>query len=329
MSQTFLTRRQLGHRAMAAGLATLGLPALSQEGWPRMPIRIIYPYQGGGAGDAVFRLLEPALQQRFKQPFVIETKPGAAGNIGTAEAVRAAPDGHTFLLAPTGNYSVNPYLFKLGFDPLTQLDPVVAIADAPLMAVVGPSVKARSLKELSQQVRASGGRFNFGSPGAGSPSHLAGSSFSLMHGGGIEHISFKGTGPMVQAMLSGDVELAFPTLSPVRGQLQAGRLRALAVLSKERLPELPDLPTSAEAGYPDLVFGNWWVLSAPKGTDPAVISRVSAAIREQLAEPTIKAKLAEMGNVPLGYDPAETAAFIRAEAQKYKTLIERTGIRLQ
>ncbi|MBL0422702.1 tripartite tricarboxylate transporter substrate binding protein [Ramlibacter sp. AW1] len=323
-----MSRRQLGHAAAALGLATLGLPSLAQAAWPRGPVRVIYPYQGGGVGDAMFRLLEPGLQATFKQPFVIDIKPGAAGNIGAAEAARAAPDGQTLLLAPTGNYSVNQYLFKLGFDPLTQLEPVAALADAPLIAVVGPNVSATSLKQLSEQVRASGGRFNFGSPGAGSPTHLAGASFSLMNGGTIEHISFKGTGPMVQAMLAGDVQMAFPTLLAVQAQIKAGRLRPLAVLSKQRLPALPDVPTTAEAGYPDLVFGNWWVVSVPKGTDRAIVERLGSEIRQLVAEPATRTRLIESGNLPLGWGPAESAAFVHAEAAKYKSLIERTGIRL-
>jgi tripartite-type tricarboxylate transporter receptor subunit TctC len=323
----FITRRQLGRFAVAAGMASVAASTWAQA-WPGKPIRIVYPYAGGGVGDAIFRLFETTLEQRFKQPFFIDNKAGAAGNIGTGEVVRAAPDGYTFLLAPTGNYSVNQYLFKLGFDPLAQLDPVVAIADAPLLAVVAPGVTATSLKQLSDQVRASGSRFNYGSPGAGSPSHLAGASFSLLHGNAVEHISFRGTAPMTQSMLSNDVQIAFPTHLAVAAQLKAGRLRPLAVLSKQRIPELPDVPTAAEAGFPDLLFGNWWVLSAPKGTDPAVVNRLGAEIRQLLADPEIKSRLAEMGQVPLAYGPAETAAFMRAESTKYKTLIERTGIRL-
>ncbi len=322
-----VTRRQVGRLALAGAMVAAAQTTLAQV-WPGKTIRIVYPYAGGGVGDAIFRLLEPGLEQRFKQPFFIDNKAGAAGNIGTGDAVRAAPDGYTFLLAPTGNYSVNQYLFKLGFDPLSQLEPVVAIADAPLFAVVSPAVTATSLKQLSDQVRATGSRFNYGSPGAGSPSHLAGASFSLMHGNVVEHISFRGTAPMTQSMLANDVQMAFPTQLAVAAQLKAGRLRPLAVLSKQRMPDLPDVPTSAEAGFPDLVFGNWWVLSAPKGTDPAVINRLSTEIRQLLGEPEIKAKLVEMGQTPLGYGPAETAAFMRAEALKYKTLIERTGIRL-
>ena len=322
-----VTRRQVGRFAIAAGMAAATGSNLAQT-WPSKPIRIVYPYAGGGVGDAIFRLFEPSLEQRLKQSFFIDNKAGAAGNIGTGDAVNAAPDGYTFLLAPTGNYSVNQYLFKLGFDPLSQLEPVVAIADAPLLVVVSPGVTATSLKQLSDQVRAPGSRFNFGSPGAGSPSHLAGASFSLMHGNAVEHISFRGTAPMTQSMLSNDVQMAFPTLLAVAAQVKAGKLRPLAVLSKQRIPELPELPTAAEAGFPELLFGNWWVLSAPKGTAPTVISRLSTEIRQLMAEPEIKRKLADMGQMPLGYGPAETAAFIRAESTKYKTLIERTGIRL-
>lgn len=322
-----VTRRQVGRVAIAAGLAAATGSTLAQT-WPGKPIRIVYPYAGGGVGDAIFRLFEPSLEQRLKQSFFIENKAGAAGNIGTSDAVHATPDGYTFLLAPTGNYSVNQYLFKLGFDPLSQLEPVVAIADAPLLAVVSPGVTATSLKQLSDQVRATGSRFNYGSPGAGSPSHLAGASFSLMHGNAVEHISFRGTAPMTQSMLSNDVQMAFPTLLAVAAQVKAGKLRPLAVLSKQRIPELPEVPTAAEAGFPELLFGNWWVLSAPKGTAPSVISRLSTEIRQLMADPEIKRKLLDMGQVPLGYGPAETAAFIRAESTKYKTLIERTGIRL-
>lgn len=324
---SIITRRQLGLAALAVTLNPMNR-AVAAEAWPSKTVRVVYPYSGGGVGDAVFRLFDAGLQERFKQAFVIDYKAGAAGNIGTGEVVRAAPDGYTFLMAPTGNYSVNQHLFKLGYDPLVQLEPVVAIADAPLLAVVAPGVTATSLKQLSDQVRVSGSRFNYGSPGAGSPSHLAGASFSLMHGNVIEHISFRGTARMVQSMLSNDVQMAFPTQLAVGGQLKAGRLRALAVLSKQRLPGLPDVPTAAEAGFPELVFGNWWVLSAPKGTDPAVIEQVSAEIRKSLDEASIKGRLAEMGQVPLGYAPAETAAFMRAESTKYKNLIERTGIRL-
>lgn len=321
-------RRNIGRLALALACAPLAGMARAQA-WPSRPIRVVYPYAGGGVGDAMFRFIEGPLEQKFGQAFFVDMKAGAAGNIGTSEVVRAAPDGHTFLLGATANHAVNQHLFKLNYDPVAQLDPVVAVAEAPLLCVVGPGVTATSLKQLADQVRAPGSRFNYGSPGAGSPTHLAGASFALANGNTAEHIAFKGTAPMVQAMLAGDVQMAFPTLTPVLGQLKAGKLRALAVLSKQRLPELPDVPSAVEAGFPDFIYGNWWVLSAPKGTDPAVINRLSAEIRTLLADPAIRAKFAEIGHLPMGLGPAETTAFIRAESAKYKTLIERTGIKIE
>ena len=323
-----IDRRRLAQIALALASAPLSNAARAQS-WPGRPVRVVYPYAGGGVGDAMFRFLEGPLRQKFGQAFFIDIKAGAGGNIGAAEVARAAPDGHTLLMAPTANYSVNQYLFKLGFDPLTQFEPIATVANAPLLAVVGPDVAATSLRQLADLVRAPGSRFNYGSPGAGSPTHLAGASFALANGNTMEHIAFKGTAPMVQSMLAGDVQVAFPTLTPVLGQLKAGRLRALAVLARQRLPELPDVPSVVEAGFPDLVFGNWWMLAAPKGTDAAVVARLGAEVRQLLADPAIQAKFAEIGHVPLIMGPAESAAFVRAEAAKFKTLIERTGIRIE
>lgn len=316
-------------RVLTAVAMACAVPSVLAQTWPSKPVRIIYPYAGGGVGDAMFHFMKAPLEQKFGQAFFLDLKAGAGGNIGASEAARAAPDGHTFMMGPTANLAVNQYLFKLNFDPLAALEPVVAVAEAPLIAIVGPGVSATSLKQLAEQVRMPGSRFNFGSPGAGSPTHLAGASFSLANGNAVEHIAFKGTAPMVQAMLSGDVQLAFPTLTPVLGQLKAGKLRALAVLSKQRLPELPDVPTAAEAGFPDFLFGNWWALSAPKGTDPAIINQLSTEVRQLLADPAIRARFFEIGHVPMGLNPAETTAFVRAEAAKYKALIERSGIKIE
>lgn len=325
---TRIDRRRLAQIALAFASAPLATATRAQS-WPGRPVRVVYPYAGGGVGDAMFRFLEGPLRQKFGQAFFMDIKAGAGGNIGAGEVARAAPDGHTLLMAPTANYSVNQYLFKLGFDPLTQFEPIATVANAPLLAVVGPDVAATSLRQLADLVRAPGSRFNYGSPGAGSPTHLAGASFALANGNTMEHIAFKGTAPMVQSMLAGDVQLAFPTLTPVLGQLKAGRLRALAVLARQRLPELPDVPSVVEAGFPDLVFGNWWMLAAPRGTDAAVVARLGAEVRQLLADPAIQAKFAEIGHVPLIMGPAESAAFVRAEAAKFKTLIERTGIRIE
>lgn len=297
--------------------------------WPVRPIRIVSPYAAGGVGDTMMRLIAGGVEARLGQRFVIDNRSGAAGNIGTGAVVHAAPDGYTFLFAPTANYAVNQHLFKnLGFDPLRQLDPVIAVAQAPLIAITGKRSGATSLRDLGAKSKAPGAMYSYGSPGAGSPTQLAGASFVLATGSAIPHVAYRGTPPLVQALLANDVQLAFPTLSPVLGNLQAGNLVALAVMDTRRLPELPQVPTAAEAGYPDLLFSNWWVLAAPKGTDPKITARLAAEIKTALADPGVRAKMAELGHQPMDLALQDAADFIKAESARYKSLIDRTGIKL-
>lgn len=311
---------------LAGLLYALAHAAIAQD-WPTRPIRVVSPYAAGGVGDTLFRVIAPALETRLGQRFVIDNKTGAAGNIGTGEVIRAAPDGYTLLMAPTANYAVNQHMFKnLGFDVLTQLEPISMVAEAPLLAVVGGSVPAKSLKELADYVRANPGKFNFGSPGSGSPTHLTGASFSQLTGNSMVYIPYKGTPPMVLALLANDIQLAFPTLSPVVGHLKSGKLRALAVMARERLPELPDVPTTVEAGFPQLVSGNWWVLSAPKGTDPRIIDRLATEVRAALADPAAHKRIGELGHVAVGMPSADATAFMRSESARYKQILERSGI---
>lgn len=323
-----LTRRTT--LSFATGLMLLAAASGAQaQDWPNKPIRIISPYAAGGVGDTIFRVIAPTLEAKLGQRFVIENKTGAAGNIGTAEVVNARPDGYTFLFAPTANFAVNQHLFgNLSFDAETQLEPVSVVAEAPLIAVASMNAP-NTLKDFVAQARSNQGKFNFGSPGAGSPTHLAGVSFSQLAGNTMVHIAYRGTPPLVMAMMAGEVQLAFPTLTPVGAQLRSGKLKALAVMGNQRSPELPGVPTAAEAGFPEMVFGNWWVLAAPKGTDPKTVARLNAEVRAALADPAIKTRLAEIGHVALNMSPAESATFIRSESARFKTLIERNGIKLE
>jgi tripartite-type tricarboxylate transporter receptor subunit TctC len=325
---TTFTRRAVSRALAGLALAASAAGAGAQE-WPAKPIRIVSPYAAGGVGDTIFRVIAPVLEARLGQRFVIDNKTGAAGNIGTAEVVNARPDGYTLLFAPTANYAVNQHLFNnLGFDPVTQLDPIATVAEAPLIAVASANAPT-TLKDFASQARSNPNKFNFGSPGAGSPTHLAGVSFSQMAGNSMVHIGYRGTPPLVLAMLSGDVQLAFPTLTPVGPHLRAGKLKALAVMGTQRVPELPGVPTTAEAGFPELVFGNWWVLAAPKGTDPKVVARLGSEVRAALADPAIRVKLGEIGHIALALGPAESSSFVRTESARYKALIERNGIKLE
>jgi tripartite-type tricarboxylate transporter receptor subunit TctC len=310
--------------AAAALAPSIGL---AQE-WPARPIRVVIPFAAGSVSEAIFRTMAPGVEAELGQRFVVEAKPGADGAIGTNEVVRAAPDGYTLLLGPTAVYAVIPHLFpNLGFDPLAALDPVSLLADAPLLAVVGADVPVRSLDDLTRYVRASPGKYNYGSPGTGSPAHLTGAAFSQQTGNAVVYVPYKGTPPMVQALLAGDIQMAFPTWTGIIGPVKAGKLRVLAVMSRERMAELPDVPTTVEAGFPQLVGGNWWVLSAPRGTSPRILSRLAADFRKVLADAAVHKRIGELGHVPIGLPPAETAAFLRSESARYKSIVERGGIK--
>src|SRR6266446_6619995 len=244
---------------LSAALLALEPSAGLAQDWPSKPIRVVIPFAAGSVSEAIFRTISPGVEANLGQRFVVESKPGADGAIGTGEVVRAAPDGYTLLLGPTAVYAVTPHMFRnLGFDPLTALDPISLLADAPLLAVIGTNVPAKSLKELAEYVSANPGKFNYGSPGSGSPAHLTGAAFSQQTGNSMVYVPYKGTPPMVQALLAGDIQVAFPTLTGIIGPVKAGKLRVLAVMARRRMAELPDVPTTLEAGFSQLVGGNWW-----------------------------------------------------------------------
>ncbi len=311
-----------------AGWLVLASPACLSQEWPARPIRVVIPFAAGSVSEAIFRTMAPGVEADLGQRFIVESKPGADGAIGTGEVVRAAPDGYTLLLGPTAVYAVTPHMFSsLGFDPLTALDPISLLADAPLLAVVGTDVPAKSLEDLARYVRASPGKYNYGSPGSGSPAHLTGAAFSQLTGNAVVYIPYKGTPPMVQGLLAGDIQMAFPTWTGIIGPVKAGKLRVLAVMARERMAELPDVPTTVEAGFPQLVGGNWWVLAAPRGTSPRVIERLAADFHRVLADAAVRRRIGELGHVPLGLAPAETAAFLKSESARYKSILERGGIK--
>jgi len=312
----------------AAAWIALAPAVVSSQDWPAKPVRVVIPFAAGSVSEAIFRTMSPGVEADLGQRFIVESKPGADGAIGTGEVVRAAPDGYTLLLGPTAVYAVIPHMFSnLGFDPLTALDPISLLADAPLLAVVGASVPAKSLQDLASYVRASPGKFNYGSPGSGSPAHLTGAAFSQQTGNAVVYVPYKGTPPMVQALLAGDIQMAFPTWTGIIGPVKAGKLRVLAVMARERMPELPDVPTTVESGFPQLVSGNWWVLAAPHGTSPRIVERLAAEFRKVLADPAVRKRIGELGHVPIGLAPSETAAFLKSESARYKSIVERGGIR--
>jgi tripartite-type tricarboxylate transporter receptor subunit TctC len=312
--------------AVLAG-ASLGFAAQGQE-WPNKPIRVIVASAAGGVADSILRSISPGIEAKLNQRFILESKPGADGVIGMEYVARSAPDGYTMLLAPTAVMAVKQHMVKnLGFDPNVAFEAVAMIADAPLLAVVGASVPARSLKELADYVRGNPGKFNYGSPGAGSPTHLAGALFSQQTGNSMVYVPYKGIPPLIQALVANDVQLAFPTLTPVISQVRAGKLRPLAVMATQRTPDLPDVPSASEAGFANLVASNWWALVTPRGTSPAAVQRLSREIQVSLEDSEVKDRLRRLGQTPRYMNPAETEAFLRSESNHYKAIVEAGGIK--
>jgi len=319
------------HRLAAAGIAAAACAFASTvaaaDAWPARPIRVIVPYAPGNTGDITLRFVQLQLEKQFGVRILIDNKSGASGNIGADEVVRATPDGYTFLLGATNNYVTNQYLFRnMRFDPTKDLVPVSLLSNGPSVLVVNGSSDIRSLSDLTAEAKKNPGKLNFGSPGNGTPPHLAAELYSQLANVQLTHVPYRGSPPAVQALMAGEIQLYVTALSSVAGHVASGKLRALAVADKERLAVLPSVPTTAEQGLPGLVTGNWWGLSAPVGTDPQIIDKFSRALHEVLKDPAIRKQYTDIGVTPLGSTPAEFAARIKEEAQAWKAVIEKAGI---
>ena len=318
--------RRLATLSLATSLL-FGGAAFAQQDWPNKPIRLIVPYAPGGAGDLSFRPILPALEEKLGQRFVIENKPGASGNIGAAEVMRAAPDGYTLLLAGGNNFVSNQYLYrKMSFDPLAVFDLIVLLSNSPTVVVANPGLPVNSLRELAAYAKANPGKLNFPSPGVGTPPQLSGEFFSALAGVKMVHIPFNGSPPAVLALQQNEVQVAFYTLGPIAPLIRGAKVKALAVAATTRLASLPDVPTTAGAGFPELLTGSWQALAAPKGTDPRILDRINADVRAVLSDAGIRKRYSDMGMLPGEMNRTEFAAFARAEAARWKKVVETANI---
>lgn len=296
--------------------------------WPEKPIRLVIPYAAGGAGDITFRAIAPAIEARLGQRFVIDNKAGASGNIGAGEVARAAADGYTLLLGATNNFVTNPFLYRnMGFDPLAVFAPITVVSNAPSVVVVHPSLPASTLERLAAHARANPGKLNYGSPGTGTPAHLAAELFAHLAGITMVHVPFKGSPPAVLALVANDVQVYFTPLTPIAGQLAGGKIKALAVASETRLSALPGVPTTREAGFPELQTGNWWGFVAPAGTDARILDRLQSEVREALADPSVRKRYAELGMMAVGNTRGEFGAMLKSESARWKKVIGSAGIK--
>ena len=318
-----LPRRKFLH--LAAGAAAL--PAVSRiaraQAYPTRPVRIIVPFPAGLATDTIARLMGQSLSERLGQPFVIENRTGAGGNIGTESVVRATPDGYTLLLVGLSN-AMNATLYKkLNFNFIREIAPVASIGGAPYVMVVNPSVPAKTVPEFIAYAKANPGKINMGSTGSGSVSHVFGERFKTMTGINLVHIPYRGG--YVSDLLSGQVQIAIGTISTNIQYIRGGMLRALAVTTATRSDVLPDVPTLAEF-VPGYETSQWYGVGAPKDTPVEVINTLNKEINAVAADPLIKARLAGLGVDPLSKTPTEFEKFIADETEKWGKVIRAAGI---
>jgi len=323
-----LPRRRFLH--LAAGAATL--PAVSRIAWaqayPSRPVRIIAPTAPGGAPDILARLIGPWLSERLGQQFVVENRPGSGNNIGTEAVVRAAPDGYTLLMVSSSN-AINATLYdKLNFVFLRDIAPVAGIISLPFVMVVNPSVTAKTVPEFTAYAKANPGKISFGSPGIGTPGHVAGELFKMMAGVEMIHVPYRGGGAVLSDLLGGQVQALFGTTSLTVEQVMAGKLRPLAVTSATRWEGLPDIPTVGDfvPGYEaSSVFG----LGAPKKTPVEIVDKLNRAINAALDDPKLKTRLVDLGGTLLAGSPADFSKLIADDTEKWGKVIRAANIKAE
>src|SRR6267143_652971 len=317
------------HAVKACALAALAMSAWAQaQVYPAKPIRMIVAYPPGGGTDIVGRMVAQKLGEALGQSVLVENRGGASGNLGTEIAARAAPDGYTILMGNVAPNAINVSLFKnLPFDPVADFVPVSLVASTPNILVVHPSIPARTVKEVIALAKAKPGTLNFASAGVGSSSHLAGELFRILAGADIVHVPYKGAGPAIVDVLSGQVQLYFATMPAAMPHVKSGKLAAVAVTSSRRSQALPDLPAIAEAGVPGYEASTWYGVLAPARTPAAVIARLHENIVRILAVSETRARLADQGFEPVGNSPEEFGAYIKSEIAKWGKVIGDAGIR--
>ena len=311
--------------ALLAG-ALLFSPTAQAADYPTKPIEVIVPFAGGSASDVVTRIMLNKMAKSLGQNFVVENKPGAGGNIGTAMAARAAPDGYTLLMSTSGPLAANRTLFKnLGYDPQKELEPISLFATLPNVIVINSKLPPKNLKEFIAYAKEHPG-INYGSVGVGSSQHLAGVYFEQLTGVKLTHVPYRNIANYTPDFLAGQVPLGFQFLPNVLGMLKNGDARPLAVTTPKRMTALPDVPTAEEAGLPGYQTYGWLALLAPAGTPKPIVDRLYKALAEAVKDPDVRAHFIQQGAEPAAGGPQQLKDFIASETVKWRGIIEKAGI---
>jgi tripartite-type tricarboxylate transporter receptor subunit TctC len=321
------SRRRFLHLLAGAAALSAASNGARAQAWPTRPVRVIVPFQPGGSTDIFARLAAQKLTEHFGKQFYVENVAGATGNVGTAQAARAAPDGHTLLIA-FSSYVVNPTLFaKLPFDPDKDFAPVTLAVAAPNLVTVNPSLPARDLKELVALIKANPGKYTYTSGGVGTQAHLLAEMLRLSQALDIVHVPFNGAAPAIASAMAGHTPIAWSTIASAAQALETGQLRPLAVASKRRSQLLSDVPTTAEAGYPDIQGDSWVGLLAPAGTPNEIIGAVQREIAAIIALPEVKERLPTLGFEAVASTPEEFAIRIKVETEMWGKVIRAANIK--
>jgi tripartite-type tricarboxylate transporter receptor subunit TctC len=298
------------------------------EQWPTRVVKFVVPFSAGGTTDILGRLMAQRLSEEYGQQFVVENKGGAGGNIGTDAVAKAAPDGYTFVVGTPGPHVINQFLYKnQPFDSTKDLAPVIVIARVPNIITVSPDVQARTLKELIDLVKAQPGKLSYATAGIGGTGHVAMELLKSMTGMDILHVPYRGSAPALTDVVGGRVEVSSDNLPAVQPFVEAGKLRALAVTTTKRWPELPDVPTVAEAGVPGYEASAWFAIAAPAKTPREIIDKVNASVNKYMSEQETIARMRKLGSEPVGGTPEDMARLIVEETVKWKKVIDFAGLK--
>jgi tripartite-type tricarboxylate transporter receptor subunit TctC len=310
-----------------ATLAIAGSPARAQSGWPDKPIRLVISFAPGGVHDTLARVLQPRLGEALGQPIVIENRAGAGGNIAAEAVAKSAPDGATFLIASEA-IATNEYLYrKLAYDPYKDLVPVAKLADYPMALIVHPSLWVDNVRDLVALAQAKPGTISYGSAGIGASGHLAGELFKSVTGVDMVHVPYKGGAPALADLVAGRIQFMFLSVSLTAPQAKQGKVRVIGVTGSKRSPELPDVPTTAEQGFPQVQALLFSSMLAPARTPAPIVKRMNAEVVKALEAPDVQKRLADLGAVPAPTSPEQFRKILRDEGERWGKLIREKNIR--
>jgi tripartite-type tricarboxylate transporter receptor subunit TctC len=322
-----MTRLGLLHVAAAAAGILAAPVTASAQAYPTRPIQVIVPFAGGSASDVVMRILLDRMAKSIGQPFIVDNRPGAGGNIGTSAATKAAPDGYTLVMGSTGPMAANRTLYRdLGYDPDKDLEPISLFAYFPILVVVSSKLPVKSLDEFVAYAKTRPKQLNYGSVGIGSSQHLSGVYFDQVTGLELTHVPYRNIAQYVPDLIAGSVPVGFQWLPNVSAPLQSGDARALAVAASKRMTALPDVPTAAEAGVKNYESSGWLALLAPHGTPKPIIAKLNEELVAAVKDPQVAHKIVEQGAEGTSTTPEGLGKFITSEAAKWREIIVKAGI---